>query len=229
MEKLPERASSDLAEFQPEKAVWIPPDDAHRLSLVESEPVEAFGQRSNPSRPRNGDAIGHGLGAETDVIQRCWAIAERLIGSDVHCVLGPMAISWKIPSSTSSNSCNLLTTSLSKTGREHQVPYGVMVEFLHCSFCSRRSVVNQTPRCLQIGSLETALARHQRQHTTRLVRIGDKVVALGETLTIVLEARIQMEIRSPFHPLENFRRALNSTKLNIGLSGPPRSQTKRCT
>ena len=78
--------------------MWIPPDDAHRLSLVESELVEAFGQRVQ-IRHDHGTVtlIGHGLGAETDVIQRCWAIAERLIGSDVHCVLGPMAISWKIP------------------------------------------------------------------------------------------------------------------------------------
>ena len=88
-----------LAEFQSDKAiVWIPPDDAHRLSAVESELVEAFGDRVRIGHDHGTvTLIGHGLGAETDVIRRCWAIAERLIGGDVHCVLGPMAISWKIP------------------------------------------------------------------------------------------------------------------------------------
>ena len=88
-----------LADMQRDTArVWIPTDDVHRLSQVETELRATFGECLRVTQ-ENGTVtlIGHGLGMETDVLSVCWEIARDFVEGDTSCVLGPMAVTWKIP------------------------------------------------------------------------------------------------------------------------------------
>ena len=79
-------------------SAWVPLDDAHRINLVTDKLKEKFGNRLKVQDDQGTvTLIGYGLGSETDVLKRCSKIAIKLMGNQAQCVLGPMAMTWKIP------------------------------------------------------------------------------------------------------------------------------------